>query len=203
MNNVRKYSEYQHKPFIIKELEDIPGGGSLKMADLDKSQKVIAPGFFVGKDEDTGLLVVCVSAVVVEKSTASNKKIKVRKRSQLKVGQFVAGDAEGSKAYAITAIDTKNAEYDEVTVATALGVALEPNDTIYEVTEADAEGGKGVIPTIPIGVAKQEIDLSKSHTDTGVSVRGSYTVAAMAFGAPSAYTKHLPLMRFKAPNAVK
>lgn len=203
MNNVRKYSEYQHMPFIINELEDIPGGGSLKMADLDKSQGSIAPGFFVGRDATTGLLLLCVSAVVVADALATDKKLKVRKGSQLKAAMVVAGDVTGSKAYGISSIDRSHADYDEVTLPTALGVALSVNDTIYEVTEVDAEGGQSTIPVIPIGVAKQEIDLSKSHVDTGVSVRGSYTVATMAFGAPSAYTKHLPLMRFKEPNAVE
>ncbi|NLO70221.1 MAG: hypothetical protein GX102_04615 [Porphyromonadaceae bacterium] len=199
MDDVRTKKEYQHKPFIIAELEDLPGGGSLKLGDLDKSKKVIPPGFFVGKNAD-GMLVLLVSAVLVEAAVDTAKTLKVKKGSQLQVGKFIAGDEEGSKAYAVTKIDTANADYDEVTIGTALGVALDAGDSVYEVKAEDATGGEGELPVIPIGLGKNEIDLSKNHAETGVSVRGSYTVATMAFGAPKAYTKHLPLMRFKYPN---
>ena len=118
----------------------------------------------------------------------------------MQFGNIIAGDAEGTKDYAVTKIDTANADYDEVTIGTALGVALDAGDSVYEVKAEDATGGEGELPVIPIGLGKNEIDLSKNHAETGVSVRGSYTVATMAFGAPKAYTKHLPLMRFKYPN---
>ena len=199
MDDVRFKKEYQNFPFIVTELEDLPGGGSLKLADLDKSKGVINPGFFVGKNAD-GMLVLLVAAVLTESAIDTAKTFKVKKGSQLKVGKFIAGDAEGSKAYAITAINTADAEYDTVTVGTALGVALEAGDAVYEVKAEDAVGGAGELPVMPIGVAKNEVDLSKNHAETGVSVRGTYTVATMAFGAPKAFAKHLPLMRFKYPN---
>lgn len=200
MDDVRKFGETQHFPFIVKELEDLPGGGSLKMATLDKSKGSIAPGFFVGKEKTTGLLVLLVAGVLTEAAANTAKTFKVKKHTQLKVGMFVAGDAAGSKAYAITAIDTTNADYDVITVGTALGVALAAGDTLYEVKAEDTIGDKGELQATPIGVAKNEIDLSKNHADTGVSLRGTYTVATMAFGAPKAFTKHLPLMRFNYPN---
>lgn len=200
MDDVRFYNEYQNMPFIVTELEDLPGGGSLRLGDLDKSKRVINPGFFVGKDSE-GMLILCVAAVLVESAEEDATSFKVKKGSQLKVGMPIAGDAEGSKAYKITDIDTSNVEFDTVKIGTALGVALEEiTGTIYEVKAEDAEGGKSEIPIIPIGVAKNEIDLSKNHAETGVSVRGTYTVATMAFGAPEAFTKHLPLMRFNRPN---
>lgn len=199
MDDVRKFGEYQHMPFIIKELEDLPGGGSLKLSVLDKSKGSIAPGFFVGQ-ESTGLLVLLAAGVLVEDAAAAAKSYKVKKFHQLKNGMFVAGDSEESKAYAITGIDNSNSEYDTVTVSDTLGVALIKGETIFQVKAEDAEGGKYELPILPIGVAKNEIDLSKNHEETGVSVRGSYTVASMAYGAPKAFVKHLPLMRFKYPN---
>lgn len=52
MNNYSTKKEYQYMPFIIKELEDKVGGGSVAMADLDKSvSDCVAPGFFVGRDD--------------------------------------------------------------------------------------------------------------------------------------------------------
>ena len=199
MDDVRFKREYQNMPFIVNELEDHPGGGSLKLAELDHSKKVINPGFFVGQADD-GMMVLLVSAVVVEDVADDAVVLKVRKGSQLKVGKFVAGDVAGSKAYAITKIDVSGADHDVVTVGTTLGVAIPAGEAIYEVKAQDAEGGKGELPILPYGLGKNEVDLSKNHAETGVSVRGTYTVATMAFGAPRAFTKHLPLMRFKRPN---
>lgn len=199
MDDVRKYGETQHMPFIVKEHEDLPGGGSLKMSTLDRSKGSIAPGFFVGRNTD-GLLILLVAAVLVEDAAANATTYKVKKHHQLKAGMLVAGDSEESKAYAITGIDNTSADHDVVTVGTSLGVALKAGETIFEVKAEDAEGGEYELPETPLGVAKNEIDLSKNHEDTGVSLNGTYTVAMMAFGAPKAFTKHLPLMRFNYPK---
>lgn len=199
MDDVRKYGEYQYMPFIIKETIDEPGGGTLKIGDLDRSKGSIAPGFFVGKTE-TGLLQMIVGAVLFANATTSTVNYKVKKGHQVKVGMFLAGDAEGSKAYAVTKVDTSNAEFDTLTLGTTLGVTLKAGQSLYEVKAEDAVGDAGELQIKPLGIAKNEINLSVNHPVTGVSLAGYYTVATMAFGAPRAITKHLPAMQFKYPN---
>lgn len=197
MDDVRRSAEYQYMPHIIKEVEDLPGGGSVALADLDKSVGCIPPGFFVGKNEK-GMLVVMVSAVLVADAAADATEYQVKKRSQLKEGMFVtSSDVAGAKAYAVTKVDRSNAEYDVVTLGTSIGVELKIGQTLNEVTAEDAEGGKGELPCEPIGVAKNEIDLRKNHADTGVTIGGSVNVANLAFGAPKAYKAILPKISFR------
>ncbi len=199
MDDVRKYGEYQHMPFIITELMDKPGGGTLKMEGLDRTKGFIAPGCFVG-ETSTGLLQLIVGAVLFADAANNAVNYKVKKGHQVKVGMFLAGDADGSKAYAVTKIVTTDPEFDTITVGTTLGVTLKGNQALYEVKAEDAVGNAGELQVKPLGIAKNEIDLSVNHPVTGVSLAGHYTVATMAFGAPKAITKHLPMMQFKNPN---
>ena len=70
MNNYSTKKEYQYMPFIIRELEDKAGGGSIAMADLDKSvSDSVAPGFFVGRDTK-GLYHLLVAAVLFANAAA-------------------------------------------------------------------------------------------------------------------------------------
>lgn len=199
MDDVRKYGEYQYMPFIINELVDKPGGGTLKIGDLDRSKGSIAPGFFVGETE-AGLLQMIVGAVLFADAANNAVNYKVKKGHQVKVGMFLAGDAEGSKAYAVTKVVTTDAEFDTITLGTTLGVTLKAGKSLYEVKEEDEVGDAGELQIKPLGIAKNEIDLSVNHPVTGVSLAGYYTAATMAFGAPKAITKHLPMMQFKYPN---
>lgn len=199
MDDVRKYGEYQHMPFIINELVDKPGGGTLKIEGLDRSKGSIAPGFFVGETEK-GLLQMLVGAVLFADAANNAVNYKVKKGHQVKAGMFLAGDAVGSKAYVVTKVVTTDAEYDTLTVVTTLGVTLKAGQSLYEVKAEDAVGDAGELQIKPLGIAKNEIDLSVNHPVTGVSLSGYYTAATMAFGAPKAITKHLPMMQFKYPN---
>lgn len=185
-------------PFIVRELEDKAGGGSIALADLDKSvSDCVAPGFFVGRDVK-GLYHLLVAAVLFADVAADATTYKVKKNSQFKVGQFVtSGDVADAKAYAITTIDRSNPGYDEITVGTTLGVALVAGQTLHQVKTEDEVGGKGEPMFPPYGVAKNEIDLTKSHADSGISVRGTYNVANMVYGAPKAFRDALPMMRFE------
>lgn len=198
MDNYKTKKEYQYMPFIVRELEDKAGGGSIAMADLDKSvSDCVAPGFFVGRDAN-GLYHLLVAAVLFADAAVDATSYQVKKNSQFKVGQFVtSGDVTGAKAYAITAIDRTNAAYDTITVGTTLGKALVAGQTLHQVKAEDATGGKGETMYPPYGVAKNEIDLTKSHADSGISVRGTYNVANMAYGAPKAFRDALPMMRFE------
>ena len=191
MEDVRRSTEMQWMPHIVKELADLPAGGSVAISKLDRSLRVVAPGAVVAKGDD-GLLVVMPSAVLQADATATDKVYKVKKYSQFQVGQFVtSGDAAGVKAYAITKIDRTNSEYDSITVETSLGVALTAGQGLHEVAAEDATGGEGKLVHKPLGIAKNELDLTKNHVDVGVTLVGTIQAGAIQTGVPDAYRKEM------------
>lgn len=195
--DIRRKTEYQYMPFIVKELEDVVGGASIALADLRKDLDSVPPGAFVGRDEK-GLCHVLVAAVLVVAATDADTTYKVKKGSQVQVGQFITtGDVEGAKAYAVTAFDTSSTEHDVITVGTTLGKALAIGQTLHEVKAEDADGGKGELKFTPEAITKREIDTTGSHAPAGLLVRGTVNVANMAFGAPEVFRKAMPLMRFE------
>lgn len=194
--NVKKTTEYQYMPFIVKELEDLVGGVSVALTDLRTDVDVVPPGAFIGIDSDgkghvlkSGALLAIVGATAVT--------MRVPKTHQFVVGDVVTcKDKADVKAYAITGINTSNTAYDTLTVGTTLGVALAVGDNIISVKEEDAVGGASVLKYDIVGISKREIITSGTHASVGVLVRGTVTVANMAFGAPKAFKDALPLIRF-------
>lgn len=183
MYNVKKQTEYQWMPFIVKELEDIPGGMAVALADL-RNDVPVPPGAFIGADEN-GLGHIIKGAVLLEDVAANGTEFKVSKFHQFKAGDFVTSkDKEDVKAYAVASVDSTNPGHDVVKVSTALGVALSAGNSLVGVKAVDAEGGKAEIPYTPVGITKREIDTSLSHAYVGVFVRGTVNVANMAYGAP-------------------
>lgn len=203
--DVKKSTEYQYMPFIVKELEDIAGGGSVALADLRKDIDCVPPGAFVGKDGD-GLYHICKSVQLTEDAAGAIKVYKVGKAHQLKVGDIVScKDRENVKAAAIASINTDKEEYDTLTVVEALGtveaegveaVILKAGDHLVAVKEADAVGGASELVYEPEGITKREIDTTESHASVGLFARGTVNVANMAFGAPDVFKKAMPLVRF-------
>lgn len=194
--NVKKTTEYQYMPFIVKELEDIQGGLSVALTDLRKDVDSVPPGAFIGVDTD-GLGHILKSAPLLANAANNATGYRIPKTHQFKTGLFVTSkDKSNVKAYAITAIDTSNADYDTITVGTTLGVALTAGDNLIEVKAEDTSGGAGEIMYTPVGITKREIDITGSHAFVGVLVRGTVNVANMAFGAPKAFKDNLPLVRF-------
>ena len=194
--NVVKTTEYQYMPFIVKELEDHVGGVSVALTDLRTDVGVVPPGAFIGIDTD-GKGHVLKSAALLAVAANNATTYRIGKTHQFKVGLFVTSKDKASvKAYAITAIDVTNADYDTVTVGTTLGVALAVGDNLIEVKAEDAVGGAGELMYSPVGISKREIITTGSTASVGVLVRGTVNVANMAFGAPKAFKDALPLIRF-------
>lgn len=194
--NVKKTTEYQYMPFIVKELEDHQGGLSIALTDLRSDVDHVPPGAFVGVDTN-GLGHVIKSAVLLADVANNATTLRIPKQHPFKTGLFVTSkDKSSVKAYAITAIDTTNAEYDTITVGTTLGVALTTGNYLVEVKAQDAVGGAGELQYTPVGISKREIDTTGSHASVGVLVRGTVNVANMAYGAPKAFKDALPLVRY-------
>lgn len=183
-------------PFIVKELEDHVGGVSVALTDLRAGGIAVPPGAFIGIDTDgKGHVLKC--AVLLADAANNATTYRIPKIHQYKVGLFVTSKDKASvKAYAITAIDTTNAEYDTITLGTTLGVALTTGDYLVEVKAQDAVGGAGELQYTPVGISKREILTTGSTASVGVLVRGTVNVANMAFGAPKVFKDALPLIRF-------
>lgn len=101
---------FQHK------VADIRGGVSVKISELGGDY--LREGAVLSAP-DNGICHVIKIAEVVAEVGASETAIKVKKMHNFKVGDFVM-TAEGGLAYAITAIDESNKDYDTITVGTTL-----------------------------------------------------------------------------------
>lgn len=101
---------FQHK------VADIRGGVSVKTAELGGDY--LREGAVLSAP-DNGICHVVKIAEVVAEVGDSETAIKVKKLHNFKVGDFVM-TAEGGLAYAITAIDESNKDYDTITVGTTL-----------------------------------------------------------------------------------
>lgn len=117
-------------PVFQRILETAQGGFTLDDDTLTAGATVKA-GTPIGYDESTRVAKVMKVAEMQATATNSATTYRVLKGHQLKVGDYLAKIA-GSAAYAITAIDTSNAAYDEVTLATTLGVAMAVGDVLFQ-----------------------------------------------------------------------
>jgi len=98
------------------------GGFTLDTTNLVAGAEVPAGSVMCYDEEERKAKVLKVAELYADATDAATD-YKVKKGHILKVGDDI-GVVIGGKAYAITAIDTTNADYDTVTVATTLGVAL-------------------------------------------------------------------------------
>jgi hypothetical protein len=101
---------------------------------------VIAAGAVVGFDESTRLATVVKSATLHANATDSDENYDVEKGHGLIVGDYIAA-VVGGKAYAITAIDTSDPDFDTLTVGTTLAVALTAPTAIFQSVATGATAG--------------------------------------------------------------
>ena len=164
-----------------KMLADIPNGGSVKVADIRGD--VLYDGTPVYKGSDN-LWHPIYTAVMQAAANSSAVKYKVLKGHSLKVGDYLYN---GSTGYAITAIDTTETAYDEVTVGTTLGAAAvgavlvagvssgatpNPQGLVigHHVVESgmNLETGIGVIGTVMSGFVKTTMSSTQKAALTGI-----------------------------------
>lgn len=118
-------------------------------------------GTVIGFSETTRLAKVCKVAVAQANATDAATTYRVMKGHLFKVGSSI--NVTGGTARAITAIDTSNANYDEVTVGTTIGVAVTAGDSIF-VNDAGYTGTKGLL---------YENTVVKGDTPVSVVLRGT------------------------------
>jgi len=141
---VKRRKDTSVKKVFEHRIADIRGGVGVKTSNLggDFLFEGTPLGAITG-----GICEVVKVAKVVDAATATAVTYNVEKGSHFKVGEFVM-NAEGAKAYAITAIDKTNASKDTITVATTLGVAIPAGAFLMEAA-AEATGTQSKLRVEP------------------------------------------------------
>ena len=115
---VKRYKDERTPRYLQHRIADIRGGVAVKTSELGGDY--LAEGAVLTAPDADGLCHVVKVAVAVADAAATDKTIKVAKFHNFKVGDFVT-PAPAGKAYAVTAVDASNKEYDIITVGTAIG----------------------------------------------------------------------------------
>jgi hypothetical protein len=155
-------------PVWQKVLEVAQGGFILDNSVLTDGDTVKA-GTPIGINESTRKAKVVKTAQLHANALNSDTDYQVEKGHHFKVGDKV-GKTEGGAAYAITAIDTSNADYDVITVGTTLGVALTAGDVLFE---SSASGGSAAaVAVTPNGLLYDDVDVADGAS-LSVVLRGT------------------------------
>lgn len=151
---------------FVHKVADIRGGVSVNTSELNvdflkEGRPICAPV--------SGVSHVIKYALVQANATNTAVKIKVYKGHDFKVGDVVCA-AENSTAYAISAIDTSNTAYDEITIGTTLGVALTKDSSyIFHAKEAGASGSAlKYEPFALVGTGKPVVSNQNLDTDAWI-----------------------------------
>ncbi|MGN5953212.1 hypothetical protein ACP6L2_01230 [Sphingobacterium lactis] len=131
-------------PIEVSYFEDFPGGGTLKTDGLIQGD-VIQRGVLGNFDEATRLFSVLKTFVVAETAANNAVNIKIKKTVNEQpnlalVGTIVSFEVGGT-AYAVTAIDKSNIDYDTITIGTTLGVSLPAGSVLFESSATGATAG--------------------------------------------------------------
>ena len=139
---IEKGQDIATPPVFIEIHSDYKGGGTLNNTGMVDNSLVRA-GAFVNFDENTRLVSLLKTAVIVEVAGASATAYKIAKLNNNQPHLFVSGDVfaktVGGASYAGT-IDTSNADYDVVTVGTTLG-AMAVGDVLFHSASSGASAG--------------------------------------------------------------
>ncbi len=168
-------------PVFQREYENAQGGFTVDITGLTAGVTIPA-GSVMGFDEATRLAKPLKVAKLYENAAADAVVYKIEKGHLFKGGEKVAA-VVGGKSYAISAIDTSNASYDAVTVATTLG-ALNKGTILFESTGNGATAG--ALAVTPKGLLYQEVK-AEAYTSCAVVTRGTV------------YERRIPVV----PTAVK
>lgn len=150
---------------FMHKIADIRGGVSVASSDLGND--FLFEGAVVGTPVN-GICNVVKFAQVVADAGASDTAIKISKKNNFKIGNFVMA-AIGAKAYAITAIDTTNSAYDVITLGTALG-AITSGGFLIEAAAASTTTTSALkyTPFAVVGTGKLIISGQNIDTDAWV-----------------------------------
>lgn len=126
---VKKRSDVAVASRIVKRIADIPGGVTVKNAEIPGD--VLKDATVISAPDDNGITHLVKWAVVQAAAAANATAIRVLKGSDIKVGETLAVDNPRCIPSAITAINTTKTGYDTVTLEAALGVAVNVGDVLF------------------------------------------------------------------------
>ena len=172
-----------------KILEDVPGGGTLKITELKAATTWLNKGAPVQYSEATSVVNLVKTALLHADATDTAVEYQVKKNHEFKVGEYLAA-VVGGKAYAITVIDTTtSALYDILTVGTTLGVALTATDVVV-LFISSATGASAAVYTYTMnGFLRSGVKIDQANTAaTTVSIvtRGTVYERRLPFSISAA-----------------
>ncbi len=178
-------------PIFQKEFEVAQGGFKLETTGLPPDE-LVTPGTPVGFDEVTRKVTVLKTAVLYANATDTATNYQVKKGHFLTVGEDLGAEIGGA-AYAITAIDTSNADFDVITIGTNLGVALTVGDVLFKSSANGAAAG--ALHLEPKGLLFDNVKI-EDNASCGVVLRGTVYKRRVANGIHPAVIDALPLIVF-------
>lgn len=165
-------------------LDEIPGGASLVVADLDYlthnanvDKRYLPAGTPVYVDIATRTATVCKSAIALASSSA--QAIRVPKNNHFKVDEILN---DGVTSATITSVTTSVATYDTLAVDAALIYA---EGTKYG--EGSATGTSTALYLTPNGLTKDTIFIGEGNADVAVVTMGTAREAALTYPINALY----------------
>jgi len=155
MQNFTSTDSAVSKIVFHKMIEDIQGGVTISIADYTDGF-ILPAGSVIGKGSN-GLFRVLKTAKLTADATNTATTYQVEKGHGFKVGEFLAS-ATGAKAYAITVVDTSNANYDVLTVGTTLGLAYTAGQGLFKALAESTSTSSAFVVT-PYAVTGQDLKL--------------------------------------------
>lgn len=147
---------------IVHKIADIPGGVSIRTANLGGSY--LLDGSLITAPDDKGLCDVLKTGRIIE--VVNGTTIKVNKYQNFKVGNLLQKQA--GSVYTITKIDSTNAKFDIFTVKeTGAFVKGDEGSVFYEATDAN-----GSFIDYPIGVTGTGVELNGENVIVDAVVIG-------------------------------
>ena len=170
---------------IWQRVNELAQGGFTLDDSAFAAGATVPAGTPIGFDESTRIAKVAKLAVANAAAIDTDTTYQVKKGHNLKVGSSIKSGASAAKA--ITVINTTNANYDVITTATTLGVAVAIGDAIF-IDDAGYTGVKGLL--------YQDVDID-SNGITSVGVVLSATVYDRRISPiPATVKAKLPLIIF-------
>lgn len=195
---VKKKSDIAVASRIVKRIADIPGGVTVKNAEI--AGDVLKDATVISAPDTNGITHLVKWAVVQAAAAANATAIRVLKGSDIKVGETLAVDNPRCIPSAIAVIDTTKTGYDTVTLEAALGVAVNVGDVLFlaaaaavpapAIVQADATDSatliyveKGHIIEVGDAVCKEEGVKATvvSAIDRSAADRDKLTVTALGY----------------------
>lgn len=178
-------------PVFQKVNETAQGGFRLDVS-LLIAGAIIAAGTPIAYDESTCIAKVVKSGVAYAAALNTDTTYQVKKGHNFLVGDYLALTV-GSKAYAITAIDTSNADYDVLTTGTTLGAAVAIGDVFFQSSATGASAA--AYSPAPRGLLYQDTTV-ETGADVAVVIDGTVYERRIPNGIHSAVKTALPKIFF-------